>query len=255
MGVVMKSVLAAVSVAALAVTSASAADLAARPYTKAPAYVNPLYDWSGFYVGAHVGYAWGEEHDNLSAVFLGAQADRFNVDGVIGGVHTGYNWQAGHYVFGLEGDFDGSDVKGSQAFAVTANNAHHTGTLSFKTDWQASIRARLGYAVDNWLLYATGGVAFADAKSTFDIGSRGVSCEGTCLLYSAQGLGSATFTGWTVGVGSEYALSRNWIARAEVRYSDFGSKTFLFKDGFGGARPTQVRFDQVHATVGISYKF
>lgn len=237
---------------------AAAADLPARPYTKAPAYVSQIYNWSGFYVGAHVGYAWGDEHDNLSEV-LGPMADRFDVKGVIGGIHTGYNWQVDRLVFGLEGDFDGSGVKGSQAFDHL-NFAHvfrSIGTLSFKSDWQASIRARAGYAFDNnWLLYVTGGVAFADAQATLDIARTNITaCEGACVFRNVQSSDSTMLIGWTVGLGSEYALSRNWIARAEVRYTDFGSKTFELANGTGGVVPTRVRFDEVQTTVGISYKF
>jgi len=218
-------------------TTASAADLPARVYTKAPV-VAPVYDWSGFYLGGHVGYSWGHEHDNLSTVLVGTPADRFSVDGVIGGLHAGYNWQAGHFVFGFEGDFDGSSIKGSAAF----DRQGYTGTLSLKNDWQASIRARAGYAADNWLLYVTGGVAFAGVKSTLDIEDDGSSSA------------SRTLTGWTVGIGAERALSRNWIARGELRYTDFGSDTAQFVVD-GDNVPTRVRFTDTRATLGISYKF
>lgn len=237
---------------------AAAADLPVRAYTKAPAYA-PVYDWSGFYVGAHIGYAWGDEHDNLSAnTLVPAPVDRFGVSGVIGGVHAGYNWQAGRYVLGLEGDFDGSGIKGSKAFDVlnSAGVYQSIGALGFKSDWQASIRARAGYAVDNWLLYVTGGVAFAGAKSTLSVATQNITaCEGICVFSPTGSSDSGTLTGWTIGIGGEYALSRNWIARAEVRYTDFGSKTFQLSDDFGGIMPTRVRFDETHATLGISYKF
>lgn len=217
--------------------TANAADLPARAYTKAPV-VAPVYDWSGFYIGGHVGYGGGHEHDNLSTTLVAAQIDRFSVDGVIGGVHAGYNWQAGHFVFGLEGDFDGSGIKGRASF----ERGPYVGTLSFNNDWQASIRARAGYAADNWLLYVTGGAAFAGVKSTLDI------------VDDVQSSASRTLTGWTIGVGVEHALSRNWIARGELRYTDFGSETAQFVVD-GDNVPTRVRFTDARATLGISYKF
>jgi outer membrane immunogenic protein len=218
--------------------TANAADLPARIYTKAPA-VTPVYDWSGLYIGGHVGYGWGHEHDNLSTVLVSAPIDRFPVDGVIGGVHAGYNWQTGHFVFGLEGDFDGSGIKGS----ATVTHGYYAGTsLSFDNEWQASIRARAGYAANNWLLYVTGGAAFAGVKSTLEI------------VDDLPSSASRTLTGWTVGVGAEHALSRNWIARGEFRYTDFGSKTAQFV-AEGDSAPTRVRFTDARATLGVSYKF
>lgn len=236
---------------------ATAADMAARPYVKAPAYVQPIYDWSGFYVGAHVGYAWGSEHDNLSDV-IGANADKFDVNGVLGGVHAGYNWQANQFVFGIEGDFDGSGITGDQAFDDSPRSTlRSVGTLSFKNNWQASLRARAGVAANNWLLYVTGGVAFADVDSSLSVYNfNPTGCEGVCVVN--PGFASSannTLVGFTIGAGSEYALSRNWIARMEVRYTDFGAKTFDLVDNLGNALPTRVRFDQVSATAGISYKF
>lgn len=249
-------------VAALGATAcfslpAAAADLAARPYVKAPAYAQPIYDWSGFYVGAHVGYAWGSEHDNLSEV-IGANADKFDVGGVLGGVHAGYNWQSNRFVFGIEGDFDGSGVKGSQSFDDSPRSTlRSVGNLSFKNNWQASLRARAGIAENNWLFYATGGVAFADVDASLGISNfNPTACEGVCAVPAAfHSSANNTLVGYTVGVGSEYAFTRNWIARVEVRYTDFGSETFNFVDNRGASLPTRVRFDQVSATAGISYKF
>jgi outer membrane immunogenic protein len=238
---------------------AAAADLQPRVYTKAPAYAASVYDWSGFYVGAHVGYAWGDERDNLSTT-LGAPADRFNVQGAVGGVHAGYNWQSSQFVLGIEGDVDGSGVKGSKAFDVSVlipfvSLIEYRGALSLKSDWQASLRARAGYAANNWLLYVTGGVAFADAQSDLGVARNLNNCEGICVfLPGVASSGSGTMTGWTAGIGTEYAFSKNWIGRAEVRYSDFGSKTFALSDGVR-VLPTQVKFDQTSATLGISYKF
>src|SRR5882757_10873691 len=99
-GLAMKRILigGAVVVSLLSATSAFAADLAARPYTKAPVYVEPVYNWTGFYIGGNVGYSWGRSRDtstlsNGAGTILSTDTLRSNMDGVIGGVQMGYNWQ------------------------------------------------------------------------------------------------------------------------------------------------------------------
>lgn len=124
---------------------------------------------------------------------------------MIGGVHAGYNWQSDRFVFGLEGDFFGSGIKGSKSFAQVDNPIVSAGTLSFKSDWQASIRARLGVAERNWLFYVTG--AFAEATSSLDISRYNPSArEGICAVPALFGSsGTEVLTGYTVGLGTEYA--------------------------------------------------
>jgi outer membrane immunogenic protein len=237
--------------------AASAADLAARPYTKAPVYAAPIYDWSGFYIGAHVGYAWGTEHDNLSQI-IGALADNYDVNGVIGGGHAGYNWQMGQALFGIEADVDGSGVRGSQPFDYFSSTRVYEsrGTLSMKSDWQSSVRARLGFVQNDWMFYVAGGVAFANASATLDIARLNVTaCEGVCIFSNALSSDSHVLTGWTVGGGVEHIFAPHWIGRVDVRYTDFGSQTFNFVSNDRLPVPTSIHFDQVSATAGISYKF
>src|ERR1700694_3530720 len=96
--------------ASLLTTSASTADLAPKMYTKAPAPVVAVYDWTGFYIGGNIGYSWGRSSthdvfsDPLTGTVLSAVAAKFNLDGVIGGGQIGYNWQRDNWVFGLEAD-------------------------------------------------------------------------------------------------------------------------------------------------------
>lgn len=241
----------------LALQSAAAADLPARVYTKAPALASPVYDWSGFYVGAHVGYAWGDEHDNLSQV-MGALADDYNVRGVIGGGHAGYNWQFGQTVFGLEADIDASGVRGSRAFDNFSNTRVYEmrGDLSMQNNWQSSIRARLGFTQNDWLFYVTGGAAFADVNSTLNVARVNVTaCEGICVFNNVRSSDSHVLTGWTAGGGIERAFAPHWTGRVDVRYTDFGAQTFNFVANGNLPVPTRVRFDQVSSTIGISYKF
>jgi outer membrane immunogenic protein len=234
----------AVSVVALGLGAAQAADLVPEAVViEAPA----VFNWTGFYAGVHAGYAWGGQDDNQSNLFDDAPlpADSFNVDGFIGGVHGGYNWQMDQFVFGVEGDIDYTNIKGSEGYAGYIPNFGEdvVGELELKSQWQASARLRAGYAVDNFLMYATGGIAFADGK----LSSNGY------YTFDGAGFGSDdtnTHVGWTIGAGAEYAFSPNWIARAEIRYTDFGSKTYELLEG-----PVDASWDQTSVTVGLSYKF
>jgi outer membrane immunogenic protein len=234
----MKKLAIAATALLLGTAGASAADLAARPYTKAPAPVAAVYNWTGFYIGAQVGYAWG---DNSTREFVTATGvptgfiQGFNADGFLGGGHIGYNWQVGQFVFGLEGDLEGADVKGGYRLA----NLNGT---DFRIDAQASIRGRLGVAFNNSLLYVTGGAAWADMDHTYVFANT---------LFETV---STTRTGWTLGAGWEYGFTPNWSARLEYRYTDFGTfrnnSTVSFP-GFSYAH------DPVFHTVraGISYRF
>jgi outer membrane immunogenic protein len=235
---------AAASVLALGLGGARAADLTYEP---APVVVAPaVFNWAGFYAGVHAGYAWGSEDDNQSSLFEEpvTAADSFDMDGFIGGVHAGYNWQMDQFVFGVEGDLDYANLKGSEGYAgFVPDFGDIEGNLEMKSEWQASLRARAGYAFDNFLVYGTGGIAFADGKMS----SNGYNFDTDTNFGSDD---SNTHVGWTVGVGAEYAFSPNWIARAELRYSDFGHKTYQLLEG-----PVDADFTQTAVTVGLSYKF
>ena len=177
----------------LAVTNASAADLPrAMPPVKAPAYVPAVYSWNGFYLGINGGGGFG--HSDWSGI------GDTHVSGGLVGVTAGYNWQSGQWVFGLEGDIDWSNIKGS-----FTNVACPTGCET-KNTWLGTARGRIGYAFDRVLPYITGGAAFGDIKAT------------------QAGVGSVSDTnvGWTVGAGIEAAVAANWTAKIEYLYVDLG---------------------------------
>jgi outer membrane immunogenic protein len=147
--------------AALGVGAASAADLGARPYTKAPAYANALYNWSGFYVGGHVGesstnQSWTNVANTTAFGDLGpGQGFRQRGMGAFGGGQMGYNWQAGPYLFGLEGTASAMDNRGSvlnRTFGAGLDDQ-----FSWRSNWMATVTGRIGYAVTNNLFYAKGG--------------------------------------------------------------------------------------------------
>jgi outer membrane immunogenic protein len=162
----MKKIIVATVLAAIGSTSTLAADLGARaPYTKAPAMA-ALANWSGFYVGANVGYGWGSGHTEIVGLpdpefGLPRTALDTNPKGVIGGAQIGYNWQVGSLVTGLEADIQGSGIKGSTSRTVSIGGGPATLTASEKLNWFGTVRGRLGFsATPDLLLYGTGGLAY-----------------------------------------------------------------------------------------------
>src|SRR5579864_6736223 len=105
----------------LIATGALAADLPARApvYTQAPAYVEPVFDWTGFYVGGNIGYSWGRSSEtstvtNGAGTILFTSADKTDLNGIVGGGQIGYNWQMQNWLFGLEADIQGTGEKGTR---------------------------------------------------------------------------------------------------------------------------------------------
>jgi outer membrane immunogenic protein len=199
----------AASLAIGAVASASAADLPAQMPAKAPVTMMPVYNWNGLYIGAQIGYQWGRntEDEFVTATGVPTATANWNSDGVVGGIHVGYNWViAPNWLIGVEGDIEGSGVEGSYRVAG--------GGTEFSQDWQASIRGRLGYFTGPALFYVTGGAAFSELK-TRHFNAAGITLPGDSF--------ASTETGWTVGGGVEWMFAPSWTARAEYRYTDFGN--------------------------------
>lgn len=235
-----KITLAAASIAALASVPAFAADLG-RPITKAPAMVAPApvaynMGWTGFYIGGQVGYQYGyfRETDFNAAGIANGFGGTYNPDGIVGGGHAGFNFQTGAVVFGIEGDIEGSGVRGTLNFGAN-------GATTFDQRWQSSVRGRLGFTVGPAaLIYATGGAAFSDLRFNYTNGLGGV-----------QNF-NRTETGYTVGAGIEYKFAPNFSGRVEYRYTDFDSINNAFSNNLGNARQ-RVEFSTVR--VGLSYYF
>lgn len=191
-----RMLLAALALAAGALAGpAAAADLGGRypqqPYLKAPAY-NPLFSWTGFYLGLNGGGGWGRSSwDRAGNVDLSG--------GVLGGT-AGFNWQMGQVVLGVEADADWSGVGGTTLAACAPG-------CTTQNDWLGTLRGRLGYAFDRFLPYVTGGLAAGDVRATTP-GFAGA---------------SQTNLGWTLGAGLEVAIAGNWSAKAEYLHVDLGS--------------------------------
>ncbi|MEZ5819337.1 MAG: outer membrane beta-barrel protein [Xanthobacteraceae bacterium] len=247
-----KIALATVAISALLTGVASAADLAARPYTKAPPPVVAVYNWTGFYVGGHVGGAWTNEewvntaNNTAFGDLAPGQGFRQRGSGVTGGGHIGYNWQASNFVFGLEGSIDG--LSNSASVTNTFFGAGLDDVFSWRTNWMASIVGRAGIAFNNNLLYVKGGWAGVNNR---------LSVSDTVGANVGSGTQTTWHNGWTVGAGWEYGLTQNWILGVEYNYAAFETKSYELNNTQAGAT---YAFDakprDIQSVVGrISYKF
>ena len=207
--------LAAAAIVALA-GPAFAADLSSKdaPVTVAPP---PVFSWTGFYVGADVGGAWGVHDANIAASpIAAAQAINTGLSGVIGGGFAGYNDQINQFVIGVQGDIQGLGTSGTTFSSPTDTTSRVQG------DWLGAINGRLGFAFDRTLFYAIGGAAFAHGSTTVTAGPSLTAPLGQFGVAGTPVIISHDFTGYDIGGGVEYAVTPNWTARVEYRYSDFG---------------------------------
>jgi outer membrane immunogenic protein len=184
----------AVSLVALGMAPALAADLPARTYTKAPVAVATVGNWTGFYLGAMGGYA--KEDASFAPV-----------SGGLAGGTIGYNWQQGAVVFGLEADAAWADLNATAGIpGLVAVNA--------KVQDLGTVRGRIGYAFDQVLIYGTGGYAWADTKLTANV--LGLTASESHVL-----------NGWTAGAGVEVMFAPKWSLKAEYLYRSFGGTNYF----------------------------
>lgn len=233
--------------------AAMAADIAPEPST---------YDWSGFYLGLNAGVAINNSNvdSDVNSSELGPLARELKDDiqdnsaAFTGGGQVGYNWQMDSIVVGLEADinFLGFDKSSSRSFTLdTGEDTFDTTTrLGLESDWYGTIRGRLGYAMDNVLIYGTGGLAYGEVQGTGRINVDGVGVW--------KGTESEVNWGWTVGAGAEYAIDQNWIIGAEYLYVDLGDVDFDYNNNSSlprtnGKADVEQRFNVVRAT--LKYKF
>jgi outer membrane immunogenic protein len=186
------------------VGAASAADLPPR-YNPGPApmmapspFPSPVQNWTGLYIGINGGYGWGRS-DWTAPGFPRSNTGDFDVSGGLVGGTAGYNWQSANWVYGLEGDIDWSDIKGTTHFNCSVG-------CTTKNSWLSTVRGRVGYTYGQFLPFITGGLAIGDIRAS-----------GPTLVG-----GSDTNVGWTFGGGIEYALLGNFTIKAEYLYVDLG---------------------------------
>jgi outer membrane immunogenic protein len=235
-----KIMLGAVALVALSLSApASAADLAARPYVKAPPPPEPIYTWTGFYIGANVGWGWARNRytgatDGTSGgvPFLeqtiqsvtGGTAQR-DLNGILGGGQFGFNYEfVPHWVVGLEADADAADLTGSNTHCTfSVGVLRGCSHVDAKIDDFGTLRGRFGYAFDKVLLYGTGGFAWGHSKSTSQPFCNGPACPAVSAfpVVASPLSSSASFVGWAAGAGAEWRFLPNWSVRAEYLHLQF----------------------------------
>jgi outer membrane immunogenic protein len=273
----MKKLATAIAALGLIGTPVFAADMAVKAPPPAPA---PVFSWTGFYGGLNMGVSFGRASADVNyfapAIFgttvcndpvtEGALcingSDTVTMNGPIGGVQAGYNWQNGSYLLGVEADFQGSGQSGTRNFTTGFSTGTATlpgggvlgpipGTAAIsiteRMPWIGTVRGRVGYVANQWLVYATGGLAYgrievdSSASASAVLGPPGIgspTCSaavltpGTCPVWGFSGSG-VTKIGWTLGGGAELALGGNWTARFEYLFVDLGSFDTTFT-GLGG---------------------
>lgn len=285
--------LASVALPAFLAGSAMAADL---PYKAPPPPPPPaVFSWTGFYAGLNLGGAWGRSdvatNPNCGAVlpagfftyFCGpgfgqanaaavaaAGSGSINSSGITGGAQVGYNLQSGNVVYGVEADAEAFRLMGSRqgggTFPVFTGvfpvGTPFTMTSSVSTNWLVTVRGRVGWAFGDVLAYATGGLAVTD------LSVNNTYVENVAGPNTGSGAwgSSATKLGWTVGGGFEWAWSRNWSAKAEYLYLDFGSVTASGMivnpaggagnpNGYANAISTSTDLTAHIARAGVNFRF
>lgn len=216
---------------------ASATASLAAPQAHAPAW-----SWTGCYVGGNAGYgqthqAWFDPQDEGSGTGRG----------FVGGGQLGCDYQAGNFVFGVQGMFDGANLTEAHLYTNDHDFTDHT-----KVSWFATLTGRIGYAfTPAALIYAKGGAAWVRDKFT-------ETCPAGTIGYVCPGEATATRTGWTVGGGMEYRLSQNWSLFAEYDYMGFGTHRSTLV--YPSASPTltyeyDIEQNVQNVLVGVNYRY
>lgn len=255
-------------VALLAMTVLSGQAFAADAIVSAPEPAPVEYSafsWTGGYLGAHAGYGWGHTQD-----INNTGSPKKKMKGGFGGLQAGYNWQFdNNVVLGAEADVSFGKIKknwSDMAEGTDLWSANSTYYTEDKIGTHGTVRARLGYAVDRFLPYVTGGLAWADTKNT--LGCSGIkpinpnagNCTGKVGKPMFETSESKTRIGYTVGAGLEYAVTDNWTIKGEYIYSNFGKKNVTLTDpNLSGAdlvkNERRFKTDLSEVRIGVNYKF
>jgi outer membrane immunogenic protein len=246
----------------MAAGSAGAADLS-RPVYKAPPPI-PVFSWTGWYVGVHVGGAWGTKEWSDPTVFDGfttfnfpdTTINNYGVNGFLGGVQIGYNYQSGPWVWGVEAQASWAGIRGSDSCPFFIGKST---TCKTNVDALGSFAVRFGGTIDRAMLYVKGGLAWAYERHRISSPN----------FISFDGIGAGAFSieqkhwrwGGMLGAGVEFAFTNSISGKLEYNYMDFGTRTYSF--AFPGVFPfvtpedVDVKIRQsIHLVkVGLNYRF
>lgn len=219
----------------------------------------PAFTWTGFYIGANLGFGGDRFVYPFSAVAGGvavAGSASITSGGILGGGQVGYNWEfPNNVVLGFETDFDGAAIRGK----VTANAGGAIGgpfgaavSAGSRINYIGTVRARAGYAFDRFLVYGTGGFAYGQVNTAASLGA-GVGALGAAAIATSQNNGR---TGWTVGGGFEYAILNNLTLKTEYLYVNLGTNTLTNQNLLGvvGVNIRQKTTANI-VRAGLNYKF
>jgi outer membrane immunogenic protein len=246
----MKKLVLAASFFVIGSASALAADLPARTYTKAPPIVQPVYNWTGCYIGIEGGGNWGHGRsvgDGLNngvptAAPAGTLKASTDVSGGVVGGTIGCNYQVNNWVVGIEGDGSWFGSTGTSATLAPFNSAFNE---SLSNNWLATVRGRAGFLARNdLLLFGTAGGAFTNLRIN--------------ELDPATGNGaieSHQLAGWTAGVGAEWYFAPSWSAKFEYLYVDFGNKNYFAFTPTGCCTLQTTHLTDNLVRVGVNYHF
>jgi outer membrane immunogenic protein len=242
----MRKIILTASTALMIAGPALGADLSPRP---APLYAAPpLPLWTGFYIGGNAGGGLGNAVSNFGVGGASFASVDNSLKGAVAGGQLGYNWQSGPMVYGLETDIQFSTAKGTLSAPCVPGLCGVALTASYgqEVSWFGTVRGRLGYASDGWLLYGTAGYAYGQLDTNAN---------------ASAGPATATFNardfmdGWTAGGGVEVQLAPRWSLKGEYLYVDLGRASHSF--AFAGL-PTLT--DSAHVTLnvvraGVNFRF
>ena len=280
----------------LLATASFANDVSKKNTPPQKASVAP-FSWTGFYGGVNLGYNWSNSSAKSAGLPVTILPDPdFDIvtpqrdilplpnqgsarQGFIGGIQLGYNYQINQFVLGAEADFMGTNTSKSKSSSFTLIDPPDpaSGDLggqvtvgqinSVRQNWLGTVRARAGFAADRALIYATGGFAYGKARVSSRVPVTSVDFspeqdEQVPVNVTWAGAKTATRLGYTLGAGLEYAVTDNWILRAEYLYYNLGDVNVisqpsptLVNGNVLNPSSTKVRIDGNMARLALSYKF
>lgn len=236
------------------ISPAAAADIYTGGSLKEPPII-PVPTWAGFYLGVNGGGGWANDNHFNVDTFTTTGTDFRRISGTndfsggFGGGQLGYNWQFGSFVVGFETDIQGSDISGSARSVQVVGAVTRFGSDRVNIDWFGTVRGRLGWAFGPWLIYGTGGFAYAGVNDSFYFSD-------TAGNYGGVGI-SNTETGWTAGGGVEYKFNPVWSMKIEYQFIDLSTETrqrpLVLPVGYDLRGHSNIEFDTVR--LGVNYHF